>query len=41
MADKQFEPYSWSLKEVVEHNFYEVPIYQRPCTWSGTEAYPR
>lgn len=28
MVDKQFDPFPWSLKEVVEHNFYEVPIYQ-------------
>ena len=38
MADKQFDPFPWSLKEVVENNFYEVPIYQRPYTWSGPEV---
>ena len=38
MADKQFDPFPWSLKEVVENNFYEVPIYQRPYTWSDPEV---
>lgn len=38
MADKQFNPFPWSLKEVVENNFYEVPIYQRPYTWSNSEV---
>ena len=38
MSDKQFEPHSWSLKEVVENNFYEVPIYQRPYIWSTNEV---
>ena len=38
MPDKQFDPYPWSLKEVVENNFYEVPIYQRPYTWSTSEV---
>ena len=38
MPDKQFDPYPWSLKEVVENNFYEVPIYQRPYTWSTNEV---
>lgn len=38
MGDNQFEPYPWSLKQVVEQNFYEVPIYQRPYTWSTPEV---
>lgn len=28
MADKQFDPFPWSLKEVVENNFFEVSIYR-------------
>ena len=38
MSDKQFDPYPWSLKDVIENNFYEVPIYQRPYTWSTNEV---
>ncbi len=38
MGDNQFEPYPWSLKQVVDQNFYEVPIYQRPYTWSTPEV---
>ncbi len=38
MSNKQFDPYPWSLKEVIENNFYEVPIYQRPYTWSSSEV---
>ncbi len=38
MPNKQFDPYPWSLREVVENNFYEVPIYQRPYTWSSSEV---
>ena len=28
MADKQFDPFPWSLKEAVENNFFEVSIYR-------------
>lgn len=38
MSNKQFEPYPWLLKEVIEDNFFEVPIYQRPYTWSKNEV---
>ena len=38
MGDNKFEPYPWSLKQVVDQNFYEVPIYQRPYTWSTPEV---
>ena len=38
MTNKQFNPFPWSLKEVIENNFYEVPIYQRPYTWSDSEV---
>lgn len=32
IIDEQFKPYSWTLREVVDTNFYEIPIYQRPYT---------
>lgn len=38
MSDKQFDPYAWTLKDVIENNFFEVPIYQRPYTWSDNEV---
>ena len=38
MPDKMFDPYAWTLKDVIENNFFEVPIYQRPYTWSTTEV---
>lgn len=38
MSDKPFDPYPWTLKDVIENNFYEVPIYQRPYTWSDSEV---
>ena len=38
MTDKVFDPYAWTLKDVVDTNFYEVPIYQRPYTWSTSEV---
>ena len=38
MADKTYDPFAWTLKDVVENNFFEVPIYQRPYTWSTAEV---
>lgn len=38
MINGQFNPFQWSLREVVENNFYEVPIYQRPYIWSNSEV---
>ena len=38
ITDEQFKPYSWTLREVVDTNFYEIPIYQRPYTWGSTEV---
>lgn len=35
---KSYEPYPWTLDEVTRNNFYEVPIYQRPYTWSENEV---
>ncbi len=37
-SDKQFDPHAWTLKDVIENNFFEVPIYQRPYTWSNNEV---
>lgn len=38
ITDEQFKPYPWTLREVVDTNFYEIPIYQRPYTWGSTEV---
>jgi uncharacterized protein with ParB-like and HNH nuclease domain len=38
MLDEPFKPYPWSLRVVVGTNFYEVPVYQRPYTWSSSEV---
>lgn len=38
MTNSEFSPYPWTLREVVERNFYVVPIYQRPYTWSDSEV---
>ena len=36
--DDEIKPFSWSLRDVVDTNFYEIPIYQRPYTWGDNEV---
>ena len=38
MDNEQFKPYAWSLRGVIENNFYEIPIYQRPYSWESREV---
>ncbi len=38
MADKMYDPYPWFLRSLVENNFFEVPIYQRPYSWGEQQV---
>lgn len=38
MPDKQFDPYPWSLRTMIDKNFYEIPVYQRPFSWSNEQV---
>lgn len=38
MAEKIYDPYPWSLRTLVETNFFEVPLYQRPYTWNEQQV---
>jgi|LAHS01.1.fsa_nt_gb hypothetical protein len=38
MAEKQFDPHYWPISLALSTNFFEVPVYQRPYSWSEKEV---
>jgi len=38
MSEKQFDPHYWPINLALSNNFFEVPVYQRPYSWSSKEV---